>query len=67
VHVKGVENEVADSLSRNRLDLVFRLRPPMEQSPEVVDEEMLQVVVKERQAGRDPDWMRLCKSSFGRD
>ena len=46
-HVRGVENEVADS-SRDRLDLVFCLCPQMEWRPEPVDEEVLQVVVRQR-------------------
>ena len=66
-HGRGVDNEVADSLSRNRLDQVFCWRPQMEQRPEAVDEEVLQVVVRERQAGRNPDWIRLWRSSSGRE
>ena len=62
-----VDNEVADSLSRNRLDQVFCWHPQMEQRPEAVDKEVLQVVVRERQAGRNPDWIRLWRSSSGRE
>ena len=46
--MRGVDNEVADSLSKNRLDQVFCWRPQMEQRPEALDEEVLQVVVRER-------------------
>ncbi len=66
-HVKGVDNEVADALSRNRRDLVFQLCPQMTQNPEVVSEEILQVVVRERQAGVEPDWKKLWRSSFERE
>lgn len=62
-HVRGVDNEIADALSRNRLDVVFDLCPQMMQDPELVSEEILQVVVRERQAGRDPDWKNLWKIS----
>ncbi len=62
-HVRGENNEVADAISRNRTDVMFGLRPQMKQRPEVVDEEILQVVVRERQAGRDPDWRRLWRCS----
>ena len=65
-HVWGVDNEVADSLSRNRLDQVFCWCPQMKQRPEAVDKEVLLVVVRERQAGRNPDWIRLWRSSSGR-
>ncbi len=66
-HVKGVDNEVADALSRNRRDLVFQLCLQMTQNPEVVSEEILQVVVRERQAGVKPDWKKLWRSSFERE
>ena len=65
-HVRGVDNEVADLLSIHRLDHAFCLRPQMERRPEALDEEVLQVVVRERQAGRNPDWMKLWRSSSGR-
>ena len=65
-HVRGVDNEVADLLSRNRLDHAFCLHPQMERTPEALDEEVLQVVVREQQAGKNMDWMRLWRSSSGR-
>ena len=62
-HVRGVENEVADWLSRNKLDQVLCVHPQMRQEPERVEEEVLQVVIWERQAGGNPDWSRLWQSS----
>ena len=50
-HVRGVENEVTYWLSRNKLDQVLRVHPQMRQEPERVEEEVLQVVIRERQAG----------------
>ena len=61
--MRGVENEVADWLSRNKLDQVLRVHPQMRQEPERVEEEVLQVVIRERQAGGNPDWSRLWQSS----
>ncbi len=60
-HVRGVENEVADALSRNKMDVVFHLCPQMGRKPEEVGEEVLQMIVKDRQAARDPDWRKLWK------
>ncbi len=54
-HVRGVDNEVEDAMSRNRIDTVVHLRQQMMPSPEDVDRGVLQVVVGERQAGKDPD------------
>ncbi len=51
-HVWGENNEVADAISRNRTDVMFGLHPQMKRRPEVVDKEILKVVVRERQAGR---------------
>ncbi len=57
-HVRGVDNELADAISRNKMDIAFQLCPQMLQKAEVVREEILQVVIRERQAGRDPDWRK---------
>ncbi len=66
-HVRGVDNEVEDAMSRNRIDTVVHLRQQMTPSPEDVDKGVLQVVVRERQAGKDPDWIKLWRCSSEKD
>ena len=52
-HVRGVDNEVADLLSRNRLDHAFCLHPQMERRPEALDEEVLQGAAGRQKSGLD--------------
>ncbi len=61
-HIKGVDNQVADAISRNRVDQVCALNLQIADKPEEVDAEILQVLVHERRAGKNPDWRRLWRS-----
>ncbi len=56
-HVKG-EDQLADIIPRNRVDKVFALHPQIAERPEKMDTEVLQVLVHNRQAGRNPNWSR---------
>ncbi len=61
-HIEGVDNQVADAISRNRVDQVCALNLQIADKPEEVDAEILQVLVHERRAGKKPDWTRLWRS-----
>ena len=55
-------NQAADAISRNRVNQLFTCHTQMEERPEEVDAEVLQILVHECQAGRNPDWSRLWRS-----
>ncbi len=52
---------MAAAISKNRVDKVFVLHPQIAESPERVDREVLQVLVHDRQAGRNPGMNKLFK------
>ncbi len=61
-HIKGEDNQVADAISRNRVDKMSMCHPQMDKRPVEVEAEVLKILVHERQAGRNPDWSRLWRS-----
>ena len=65
-HVKGSDNQVADAISRNKPEVLSLLPPQAERTPAVIPEEVLQVLVMERQAGGNPNWTKLWQSSSRR-
>ena len=63
VHIRGVDNVVADALSRNRAHVACSLLQGAEQEPVAVPEGVLDVVARTKPDWLDEGWRKLWSSS----
>ena len=64
VHVPGVENTMADALSRNNRVLFMSLHPQAQQSPAPIPSELIDMLLLTRPDWTSPQWTNLWSSIF---
>jgi hypothetical protein len=62
-HIPGVHNTLADTVSRNLLQVLHQLRPSVCRSLTPIPGELLQVLGSNHQVWLSPDWRKLLKTS----
>ena len=58
-HIKGVNNGIADALSRNQLTRAKLLFPQADEAPTSIPEAVLEALVDRKQDAASPNWTRL--------
>ncbi len=59
VHVRGVDNRVADDLSRDRLDSALSTMQVRRSEPVEVPRELLEVLSRANQSWSEQEWSKL--------
>ncbi len=58
-HIRGVDNRVADALSRNEAEFARMLMQGAEMEPTAVPRELLEVLCKKGPSWCEPEWEKL--------
>ena len=66
-HIRGVENVIADALSRNKLPLALSLMQGAEPRPVPVSDGILEVVARTKPDWTDGEWEKLWTISSAKD
>ena len=61
-HLPDSHNEMADTLSRNRLSVFQGLHPVAEQQPTIIPEALVEILMGQQPNWLSPNWRRLFKS-----
>ena len=67
LHVPGVENGLADAISRNNLQMFFSQVPEAANRRATIPTELLSLLVEHQPDWTSPDWTRLFRDCFLQD
>ena len=64
-HIKGVNNTLADALSRDNLVLFHSLHPQADREPSIIPEALLEVLIISRPDWTSRSWTEMWSTIFG--